>query len=76
MEKNKTWTGPESKLTEDIPMEGAGLIPGRLAVYQTLAGKLSREEDMPGTEAGKGPGRQQPEKEKAGRLEAGGLGVV
>jgi len=21
MEKNKTWTGPERKLTEDIPME-------------------------------------------------------
>ena len=63
MEKNKTWTGPERKLTEDIPMEEP-VNSREISGISDSGRETVREEDMPGTEAGKKAGRQQPEKEE------------
>ena len=63
MEKNKTWTGPERKLTEDIPMEEP-VNSREIGGISDSGRDTVREEDMPGTEAGKKAGRQQPEKEE------------
>ena len=58
MEKNKTWTGPERKLTEDIPMEEP-VNSREIGGISDSGRDTVREEDMPGTEAGKKAGRQQ-----------------
>ena len=63
MEKNKTWTGPERKLTEDIPMEEP-VNSREIGGISDSGRETVREADMSGTEAGKKAGRQQPEKEE------------
>lgn len=63
MEKNKTWAGPDRKLTEDIPMEEP-VDSREIGDISDSGREDARQEDMSGTEAGKKAGRKQPEKEE------------
>lgn len=63
MEKNKTWAGPDRKLTEDIPMEEP-VDSREIGDISDSGRETACREDMSGTEAGKKAGRKQPEKEE------------
>lgn len=63
MEKNKTWAGPDRKLTEDIPMEEP-VDSREIGDISDSGRETACREDISGTEAGKKAGRKQPEKEE------------